>query len=531
MSAATVIDHLAVRWRPLDASLRDPARFGRLSRALAGGPLDAAIDAGVRDGEVICVRAVEVPPVRITAGVTDDELLGRLAAAIAAAVGTAVSDTGEQGICVRYRSRAHAALDVAVSLARGDNRREWAWRQLGLWPDPGEPAAAGERVAAALAEVPGTVTSLLSAAARAGALDFLASLLGPGRLDAVVRAAWTARGCPLPGWDDLLGSAAAAPDDADFAQVTALLARGALGRELLGGAGLAPQSAAAASAAALLDGEPSIALSPVARVMPLVTAAALVSLGRGPRRDDGEGGMAGLRAPAAGEARAVPPPPADQARHQPATASQAASGPPTATTPQTTTTPPAADPTTDYAATVPARGVTTEFGGLPYLLHLAGRCGLPERAAHGELASTGLIRLLYETGLRILGRLLGPGQAPDREDAALACLCGRAPDARWPAGICGGEPGPQLCLAADAEAERLIAALRAAVEPSGLAAAPEQDLLIAVCRRRGRIVADPGWIDVHLDLAEVSTDVRRAGLDLDPGYLPWLGCVVRFVYD
>ena len=52
-------------------------------------------------------------------------------------------------------------------------------------------------------------------------------------LDAVVRAAWTARGCPLPGWDDLLGPAAA-PDDADFAQVTALLARGALGRELLG---------------------------------------------------------------------------------------------------------------------------------------------------------------------------------------------------------------------------------------------------------------------------------------------------------
>ena len=174
--------------------------------------------------------------------------------------------------------------------------------------------------------------------------------------------------------------------------------------------------------------------------------------------------------------------------------------------------------------------MATEFGGLPYLLHLAGRCGLPERAATGELAGTGLIRLLYETGIRILGRLLGPGQAPDRKDAALACLCGRAPDARWTAGIGGGEPGPQLSQAADAETERLIAALRAAVEPSGLAAAPEQDLLTAVCRRRGRIVADPGWIDVHLDLAEVSTDVRRAGLDLDPGYLPWLGCVVRFVY-
>ena len=96
MSATTAIDHLAVRWRLLDASLRDPARFGRLSRALAGGPLDAAIDAEACPGEVVCVRAVEVPPVRITADATDDELLGRLATAIAAAVGTAVSDTSER---------------------------------------------------------------------------------------------------------------------------------------------------------------------------------------------------------------------------------------------------------------------------------------------------------------------------------------------------------------------------------------------------------------------------------------------------
>jgi hypothetical protein len=517
MSATTVIDHLAVRWRPLDASVRDHARFDRLSRALTGAPLNAVIDAGADRGGVVCVRAVEVPPVRITADVPDDELLARLADAIAAAVGTAVSDTSEQADCVRYRSRAHAVLDVAVSLARGDRRREWAWRQLGLWADPGEPAAGSERLAAALAEAPGTVTSLLSAAAGVGALGSLAGLLGPGRLDAVVRAAWTAQGCPLPGWDNLLG-AAAAPDDADFAQVTALLARGALGRELLGGAELPPQSLAAASAAALLDGEPSLALRPVAQVMPLVSAAVLVSLGRGRRRDNRESGMARSRVPGEGEARAVPPPPADGAEYQPATAPQIASAPP------------GADAATGSAATAPARGVTTEFGGLPYLLHLVGRCGLPERAAHSELASTGLIRLLYEIGLRILDRLLGPGQAPDREDAALACLCGRTPDARWIAGIGGREPSAQLSQAADAETERLIAALRAAVEPSGLAAVPEQGLLTAVCRRRGRIVADPGWIDVQLDLAEVSTDVRRAGLDLDLGYLPWLGCVVRFVY-
>ena len=528
MSATTFIDRLAVRWRPLDPSVRDHARFDRLSRALAHGPLDAAIDAGAYRDEIVCVRTVAVPPLRVTADVTDDELLGWLAAEIAAAVAMAVSDTSEPAACVRYRSRAHAALDVAVSLARGDRRREWAWRQLGLWPDPGEPAAAaGEHVAAALAEAPGAVTALLSAAAEAGALAFLASLLGPHRLDAVVRAAWIARAYPLPGWNELLGPAAA-PDDADFAQVTALLARGALGRELLRGTGLPPQSVAAASAAALLGAEPSLPLRPVARVMPLVTAAALVSLERSRQRDDGPSGLADP--PGGGEAHVAPPPAADAAGHQPAPTPPIAPARQPAPAPRSAGAPQTADAAPDSAATAPARGVATEFGGLPYLLHLVGRGGLPERAARGELASTGLVRLLYEVGLRILGRLVGPGQVPDREDAALACLCGRAPEAGWPRDIGARRLSARVGRVADAEAERLIAALRAAIEPSALAAAPEPDLLAAVCRRRARIVADPGWIDVCLDLAEVSTDVRRSGLDLDPGYLPWLGCVVRFVY-
>jgi hypothetical protein len=35
---------------------------------------------------------------------------------------------------------------------------------------------------------------------------------------------------------------------------------------------------------------------------------------------------------------------------------------------------------------------------------------------------------------------------------------------------------------------------------------------------------------VRLSLDDVSTDVRRAALDLDPGWIPWLGVVVRFAY-
>ena len=49
--------------------------------------------------------------------------------------------------------------------------------------------------------------------------------------------------------------------------------------------------------------------------------------------------------------------------------------------------------------------------------------------------------------------------------------------------------------------------------------------------RRARITADPGWIDVHFSLRDVSTELRRAALDLDPGFLPWLGVVLRIRYE
>jgi len=53
----------------------------------------------------------------------------------------------------------------------------------------------------------------------------------------------------------------------------------------------------------------------------------------------------------------------------------------------------------------------------------------------------------------------------------------------------------------------------------------------------GELIARPaevrferGWIEVRFPLSAVDTRVRRAGLDLDPDFVPWLGCVVRFSY-
>jgi hypothetical protein len=48
--------------------------------------------------------------------------------------------------------------------------------------------------------------------------------------------------------------------------------------------------------------------------------------------------------------------------------------------------------------------------------------------------------------------------------------------------------------------------------------------------RPAAIAATPTHVDIALDLARADLRVRRAGLDLDPGWVPWLGRVVTFHY-
>jgi hypothetical protein len=47
----------------------------------------------------------------------------------------------------------------------------------------------------------------------------------------------------------------------------------------------------------------------------------------------------------------------------------------------------------------------------------------------------------------------------------------------------------------------------------------------------GRVRLSPERIDVILGADAIDLDVRRAGLDRDPGWLPWLRRTVRFVFD
>ncbi|GAC13038.1 hypothetical protein [Aliiglaciecola lipolytica] len=59
----------------------------------------------------------------------------------------------------------------------------------------------------------------------------------------------------------------------------------------------------------------------------------------------------------------------------------------------------------------------------------------------------------------------------------------------------------------------------------------EQQILDWLCRRKARIDYQPGWVNVTFELDSIDTQVRAAGLDLNPDYVPWLGYVVKFYYE
>ncbi len=519
-----MIDRLTLHWRPLAPELADAARYRRLGEQLADGALESAMaaaglqapaaggpteTAAQAAGEpVICIRCVEAAPVRIRADAGDDEVLGVLAANLAVSIEAALAAGGEpDSHLVRFRSMAHAACELLLWRRRGGPDRTWAWRQLGLLTQRADAIEAGP-VAAALGGSPGALPALLDSLAGGGALPDLVVLLGRGELDRLVRSAWAAAGGMLAPWEVLLGSAAA-PSADELGRATTLLGRGPLGRLLLAGSALGHPVVASLAAAAVLGAEPAIGRHGDGAGGRLVTAAALVALGHSTATRTGAGEPPGAQI----DATAPPTSPSEL------------------TSPESGT---AAAPDGELARPAAAGdevlpGVASSWAGLVFLLHLVEVSGLPDRVAGGPLASLGLSRVLCELGTALLARAGGGPDGADPEDAAIACFCGRRPNPGWRAEL-GLELTAEAAAIVEGETERLLAALRSTLEPSPLAGAEERELLLAVCRRRGRIVAAPGWVDVCLELDEVSTDLRRAGLDLDLGWLGWLGCVVRFVY-
>ncbi|MCB9765099.1 MAG: hypothetical protein H6739_35325 [Alphaproteobacteria bacterium] len=146
----------------------------------------------------------------------------------------------------------------------------------------------------------------------------------------------------------------------------------------------------------------------------------------------------------------------------------------------------------------------------------------------GEPRPTALGGLFFLIpALRALGLPAHLETHPDAIDAALPRQILRAAALRAeadPADPCLAPlalpEGVDISTEAEAWVDRVEALLQAGCERS----------LQAVVRRPALCAVGRIHVDVFLALAGVDVNVRRAGLDLDPGWVPWLGWIIAYHY-
>jgi hypothetical protein len=489
------------------------ARLDRLLREVSDEALDHALSrCGVPTHEEICVRAVRAPvELRLTS--PDSTLVAAWSVALAGSIGEVIAAGGPD--VVRYRSRTHALADLVLGVAARDLRRAWAWRQLDLWRigDAPPPAAAAAETVRALLAAPGSIVPALAAAARAGALSRLVQLFPLRAWSGLVAAALDARA--LPAIDEPHGLRTGSVDEVEMPDVVEERADR-----------IVAASAIAGAMRALPDGEPELrrllAVLAILEVEP-------TELGRGPARArqllsaiERDAVAALVTGPDPSRRESASPAPASAAvrpydRRAPAPDQRESARPEDRAE---ATREEASD---DLPLPELPRAAGTEWGGLLFLLHVVDELRLPAGILRDEVFRARTLRwVLHRLAMRLTG-------AAERDAACLA-FAATPPDEAPPSE--GEEPPSDEEEGAIGElAARVATRLHERVRDEPAPDAAARALARSVARRSARISCTPGWFDVLLRLDEVSVEVRRAGLDLDPGWIPWLGAVVRFVYE
>lgn len=540
----------------------DSGRVDRMLHRLADRRLDEALRTVTLPPGHWCVRRVDVP-IRLDPdrpdGVVEAEWARLLIAGLRQAIAQLSPDV------VHYRHERDALADLVASVATGRREHAWAWSALGLLP-AGQPAPggpAGAVILTALRRQPQRALAAIITAVRrtgAAALDRAFGVAGWTAVATLVRAAATGSADPVPasGPPELVPTVPDRPAPA-VPGLAAALVRSSELATALGGGRLRPVAATRAAWAVLVvaDADPGLLSRPVADAVVAAVAGLLPPAATTPSPVEP---ARPVRVPAPGAAaeRAGTASPAGRPAGAPTrarvTAAAGATGdvagaagphqpvdPATATrSPRTATARPparrvAAEPAPEPpAGAEPAAAWPTIWAGLPFLLAVAADAGIPAAIGADPVLAARPLRWT----LHAIGRALVPA---DPDDPAALALAGLGPEHRPPSAL--GDPAEPAEQARIDELARGWAAAVAARLPApsgadpadpgadpGCGVADPAGVVLRVARRAGRVVADPGWIDVHLRLDEVDVDVRRAGLDLDPGWVPWLGTVVRFVY-
>lgn len=532
------IERLEGRYHLPPSRQGDKARLDRLLAAAAGEALATGLEhLGLTGDGELCIRELHLP-LRLQLGQPDAALILAWSDAMAAGVLAALRQ-GDGEWVVRFASRREALAAFAAAVATGDARQGWAFRQLGLWQEGEEPA---EALARALAAEPAALVPVLVAVAEAGALAALARQFELGWWPQLAALALTSVGWRSFSFSLGLGAAgggavaqgsehgvaAGSPATLEWAAFWAELERleltGSLPeRERRALAALpGPRLAALAALLQPLGSEEGRAMTGLAvalpelrssRLAPLFTIlavepisplgqalAALVWLELDPGR---------LRATAVeGRSQLL----AATAMLLAPTEGLAPLAPPAAVSPQ------------QMVPQVQRRLGLTEWGGLLFLVGVADDLGLPDEvAAHAVLGQRPGRWVWHQLALELV-----PVTA---EDPAALAFAGLLPGNESPSFAAeSANEHEQQALAALAERVLREAAARLQVTKRA-EDRPRAALVDFLCRRQARVLADPGWIEIHFSLDDVDTTIRRARLDLDPGFVPWLGVVLRFIYE
>jgi hypothetical protein len=531
--ATITIDRVRTRYR---GPATEISRVRRTMTNAFDRVVEGAIEsAGIPLASYVCIRRLQAS-VTFSLREPDSHLADRLGRAIADAVANALSgqaprDTDAE--VVFYRSLADVLIDITLRATSGDFTRSWAWTQIGIWGAdfPVGADAAMDLVMRALAREPRSAVAVVEHVARIRPA-LMAMMMTRATADAwarLVRAIAMASGLSshvLDALDDVFPPAdevGVPPIDRlrPFREHAArLVARSTIAQAARTTVPDADDAIVRAMAAlVLLEVEPAAAHGPADRVPGLRSAvehALRIAAAQNRTLVSREDAFADpAHDDATSDATRVPP--SDRTREQHVATADADATRPLSVRRDA---PRRDDERADEsgAAVTEPTGATTEYGGLLYLINVASRIDL----------ATAILRdqALTVRGVRWPLHQLAQTFGLDAVDPAALAFAGLGPE-RTPPSRNEAPPTTSEMSAIAVHRAALVDALRVALDRPGEA---DDDLLTGILRRLACITADPGWIDARFSLSDVSIDIRRAGLDLDPGWTPWLGVVVRFVY-
>lgn len=483
------------------------------------------------------------------------------------AVALALHEAMLTGQALHYSSECDALADLIACAAAGRYDNEWAWRELGL-VDGTVSGSAARAVLAACGRRPElALPATIMAVRRAGTGAVHRMLGSPGWLELARLVYRVHTGRPAPAWlaaaagktadpggafgrgtDD--SRAEPVPPEVGAAEIAGRIVRVADGELALcfRRARLRPLPGATLAWAvlAVAETEPALLLRPGAESAVRQLAAALRPDGAPPQWTVGGAARNEMTGPGRD------PTGLDSGRSHLTTPSSAPDAMLTseATAPDRSSTPTGTDARPDGTRPGPfgapassgapgpsgAPGATdapgpadapdesrpgwaSEWAGLLHLYQTAAEAGLPVAVlADDALSARPLAWVLHA----IAGSLVPA--APD--DPALLAFAGLLPADEPPS--LAWRPASQAELDSIARhAHRWLTVTALRLLGDGDATGPTAERLL---HRSGIIVAERGWIDVQMPLNTVDIDIRRAGLDIDPGWIGWLGSVVRFCY-